>query len=221
MAASAVTRSAGAALVLGAATLLTPRTAAAHPHVWVSVETTVVYDKGAVSGIKHRWTFDELYTAMAIQGLDANNDGQYDRQELAELAKVNIEGLKEFAYFTFAKLGSSEVKLGAPLEPWLEHKDGILSLHFTLPLEQPVLAEAEGFNFAVTDPSYFIAFEMAKEKPVQLAGAPAGCEAKLAAPAKDDAEAKRLGEAFFQQLGGDSNFGAGLAKTVSVTCPKS
>jgi ABC-type uncharacterized transport system substrate-binding protein len=193
---------------------------AAHPHVWVSVESTVVYEKGAVAGLKHRWTFDELYTSMAIQGLDANNDGKYDRQELAELAKVNMEGLKEFGYFTHAKLGDAELELSEPADAWLEHKDGILALHFMLPLAKPVLAEAEGFTFVVTDPSYFIAFEMAKDKPVALAGAPAGCVAKTSVPEKDAAEAKRLGEAFFQELGG-SNFGVGLAKTVSVSCPKS
>ena len=74
--------------------------AAAHPHVWITVETTVLYDKGAFTGLQHKWTFDEFYTAMAIEGLDKNKDGIYDREELSELAKVNIEGLKEIGYFT-------------------------------------------------------------------------------------------------------------------------
>ena len=76
--------------------------AAAHPHVWITVETTLMYDQGAFSGLRHKWTFDQYYTAMAIEGLDKNKDGKYDREELAELAKVNIDGLKEFAYFTTA-----------------------------------------------------------------------------------------------------------------------
>ena len=50
--------------------------AAAHPHVWVAVETTVLYEAGRIVGLRHRWSFDDLYTAMAIQGLDANNDGR-------------------------------------------------------------------------------------------------------------------------------------------------
>ena len=75
--------------------------AAAHPHVYITFETTVLYDKGTFAGVRHKWTFDEFYTTMAIEGLDKNKDGVYDREELAELAKVNIEGLKDFAYFTF------------------------------------------------------------------------------------------------------------------------
>jgi hypothetical protein len=28
--------------------------ASSHPHVWISVETTVLYDKGAFTGLKHK-----------------------------------------------------------------------------------------------------------------------------------------------------------------------
>ena len=212
-----------AAGTLAAATvavLAVAQPAAAHPHVWVSVETTVVYEKGAISGFQHRWSFDELYTTMAIQGLDANNDGAYDRKELAELAQVNIDGLKEFDYFTQAKLGGQQLKIAAPKDFWLEYKDGVLSLNFVLPLAQPVLAEAEGFSFAVTDPSYFIAFDLAKDKPIKLSeGAPAGCQANIVTAEQDKAELERLGNAFQQELGGAA-MSIGVAKSIAVSCPK-
>lgn len=196
--------------------------ACAHPHVWVTFETTVAYEGGSISGLRQRWTFDEFYTAMAIQGLDANNDGVYDKQELSELAKINVEGLKEFDYFTYARLGETSLPLRDPVDYWLEYTNGILSLHFTLPLEQPVLAEADGFTFSVYDPTYFIAFDLAKENPVQLAeGAPPGCKASVGVPQKEATDAQQLGEAFFSQLGGSANYGVGYAKTISVSCPRS
>ena len=49
-----------------AATVLAAAPAAAHPHVWVTVETTINYDNGTVTGFTHKWTFDEMYAAMAI-----------------------------------------------------------------------------------------------------------------------------------------------------------
>lgn len=202
-----------------AAGLATPATA--HPHVWVKVETTVVYEQGAIAALAQRWTFDDLYTAMAIQGLDTNNDGTYDRQELAELAQVNMDGLKEFDYFTFPQLGGAKLALGEPKDYWLELAEGVLTLHFDLPLADPVLAEAEGFTFAVYDPSYFIAFDMAEKSPVVLgAGAPKGCTVEIGSPAKEADDAQRLGEAFYNQLGG-ANFGISTAKTVAIVCPKS
>src|SRR5262249_18328747 len=103
--------------------LMSAAPAAAHPHVWVAVVTTVIYDKGTITGLHHRWFFDEFYTSMAIEGLDTNKDGKYDRSELAELAKVNMEGLKEFGYFTVARLGTQELSFGAPTEYWMELTD--------------------------------------------------------------------------------------------------
>lgn len=194
----------------------------AHPHVWVAVETTVIYENAAVTGLRHTWTFDDLYTAQAVQGLDTNGDGTYDRQELAELAKVNMDGLKEFAYFTFAKLGETDVALGEPTDAWLEHKDGTLALHFTVPLRQPVLAEADGFSFSVYDPSFFIAFDLAKDNPIRLAEqAPQGCTAEIGIPKSDQIDLSRLGESFAQELGDYAGFGLSMAKTVSIRCAKS
>ena len=83
----------------------------AHPHMWVTVETTVLYEKGTFTGPRESWTFDDYYTAYAIEGLDKNHDGIYDREELSELAKVNIEAMKEVGYFTYPVLGGQEVKL--------------------------------------------------------------------------------------------------------------
>lgn len=196
----------------------------AHPHVWVTVETTVLYKDGSITGFQHKWTFDDMYTAMAIQGLDTDGDGVYSREELKELAQVNIDGLSEFGYFTHAKLGKTVIKAKPPIDYYLEHKDGLLSLHFTLPLEQPVLADAQGFNFAVFDESFFIAFDFEKNEPVKLAGAPEGCAADIGIPENELADLQALNQSFGGQLTtGDANQGAGLgyARTVTLGCKKS
>lgn len=197
--------------------------ASAHPHVWVSVKSTVLYENGAITGLQEAWTFDEFYTAQAIEGLDKNGDGKYDREELAELAKVNIDGLKEFDYFTYAKLAGADRKFKAPENYWLEHTDkGILTLHFALPMEQPV-RDARAFSFSVYDPSYFIAFDLAEDHPVKLgAGAPTGCTAVVHEPTEDETgDAQKLNEAFSGVLGNGGTVDLGGSKTVSVNCAKS
>ncbi len=209
--------------VLTTLAALAPQPAAAHPHVWVTVETTVNYENGTVTGLNQKWTFDEMYAAMAIQGLDTNNDGKYDRKELAELAQVNIDGLKEFDYFTFVKIGDTALKLAEPKDYWLEYADGLLSLHMTMPLEQPVLAGASGINFATYDPSFFIAFDFAKQNGIKLANAPAGCQATLSVPQEDEELAKRLTDAAQVDVNGSvgTDLGIAVAKTVLLSCPKS
>src|SRR5262245_33802376 len=187
--------------------------AAAHPHVWITVETTLMYDKGSFSGLRHKWTFDQYYTAMAIEGLDKNKDGKYDREELAELAKVNIDGLKEFAYFTTASVAGREIKFADPSDYWLEHRDGVLSLNFTLPFVEPVPTDAKGLAFAVQDPTFFIAFDLAKVDPARLGpGAPAACTIKVGSPKE---QAGALGEAFAKQFGA---LALGGSQLISVDC---
>lgn len=197
--------------------------AIAHPHVWVTATATVLYDHNTITGLQQAWTFDEFYTQQAIEGLDKNGDGKYDRQELQELAQVNIDGLKEFNYFTVAKLGNDELKLKPPVDYWLEYNDQkILTLHFTLPLEKPVPAEATGFAFSVSDPSYFIAFDLAKDNPVKLGpGAPPGCAATINDPTAEDEDAQKLNQAFANALGNNGNSGFGMAKSVAIHCAKS
>ncbi len=197
--------------------------AAAHPHVWVSVKTTVVYAEEGIAGFRYSWTFDEMYTAMAIQGLDTNNDGKYDRKELAELAQVNIDALKEFKYFTHAKLNNQPVPTAAPKDYWLEYDDkGILTLHFTLPLQQTLKPRTEGFSFAVYDDSFYIAFDLAKNDPIRLGqGAPRGCAVSVAVPDEEAAEAKLLTESFSEEFDSYAGIASSLAQTATVSCSQS
>jgi ABC-type uncharacterized transport system substrate-binding protein len=186
--------------------------ALAHPHVWIVVEATVLYDKGTFTGLRHKWTFDEFYAATAVEGLDKNKDGKYDREELAELAKVNIDGLKDFSYFTFPALAGQELKLGEASDYWLEYADNKLSLHFSLPFAQPVLAEAKGLTFSIHDPTYFIAFELAKKDPVKLGkGAPKECKVTVGRPPEDPAAT----DALQKQLGA---FAMTTSQTIAVGC---
>jgi ABC-type uncharacterized transport system substrate-binding protein len=203
------------ACLIAAASLLAALTTdvAAHPHMWVTVETTVLYDKGTFTGLREKWTFDEYYTAYAIEGLDKNHDGIYDREELSELAKVNIEAMKEVGYFTYPVLGGQVVKLKPAQDYWLEHKDGALSLYFTLPFDQPILTEANGFAYAVEDPTYYIAFFPAKVDPVKFGdGAPNSCKAQIGNSGGND-DAERLAKAFAQVAAPIS-----VSQAVSIDC---
>lgn len=194
----------------------------AHPHVWATVRSEIVFDDDRhITGVRHAWTFDEFYTAMAVQGLDTDGDGKFSASELEPLAKVNIESLKDFDYFTFVHIGEADnLPLKEPQDYSLDYDNGLLTLHFTLPLEKPLALAGQDVQVDVYDPSFFVAFGFAKEAPVKLSGAPVkGCSADIKQPDPDVAEdARALSESFFSQLGPGSNFGSQFAQTVTVRC---
>jgi ABC-type uncharacterized transport system substrate-binding protein len=152
------------ALCSAIALFIAPLSASAHPHVWATVRSEILLGP-QITGIRHAWTFDEFYTAMAIEGLDTNKDGIYSKEELQPLAKVNVESLKDFDYFTFVHFEGEEDKM-LPLEPpvdyWIDYDKNVLTLHFTLPLEKPVDTHGKPVQVDVYDPSFFVAFGFAK-----------------------------------------------------------
>ncbi len=205
-------------IVLALASLASP--AAAHPHVWVAVRSEVVFTgDGRIKGVRHAWTFDEMYSAFALQGL--GKDGKPPtREELAPLAKTNVESLAEFDYFTFAKHNNVKAAFAPPEDFWLEADDKkIVTMHFTLPLATPLPAQ-KPFSFQVYDPTYFVSFGFEKQTPVTLGAAPAGCSIGLHEPKPLLAsENQKLSEAFFSNMSPGADFGVKLATRVVVACP--
>src|SRR5690606_32907097 len=73
--------------------------AQAHPHVWVTAQSELVYAAdGTITGVRHSWTFDEMFSTYALQGIETKQKGVYSREELAPLAQTNVESLKEYAF---------------------------------------------------------------------------------------------------------------------------
>ncbi|HET7715589.1 MAG TPA: DUF1007 family protein [Bauldia sp.] len=156
--------------------------AAAHPHVFVTVRGELLFDgEGRIKAVGNVWQFDEAFSAFAVEGLDADGDGKLSDQELQPLAKINVESLAEFGYFTFLAVDGAEQKFLPPSEYWLEHDGARLTLFYTLPLETAA-AVGKDTTLEIFDPEYFVAFEFPGEQPLTLSGAPDGCSATYHPP---------------------------------------
>jgi ABC-type uncharacterized transport system substrate-binding protein len=193
--------------------------AEAHPHVWVTVETEILHDaQKNITGFRHHWTFDEFYTSFAIQGLDKNNDGKYDREELKELAEVNITSLHEFGFFTFPQVAGHEIERLEPQDYWLDYKDNMLTLNFTLPLKTPVpRAKFKDFQFAVYDPTFYVAFAFAEKDPIRMAEGLSECHPEISKP-QAQTPSKSLSESLFSANNALMNFGQQYAENVKLKC---
>jgi ABC-type uncharacterized transport system substrate-binding protein len=94
----------------------------------------------------------------------------------------------------------------------------LLTLNFTLPFKTP--AKAQSIDVEVYDGTYFVDFSFAEKDPARLVGAPQACTVAVARPGENKAPATgQPGEAFFNNLGPGSNFGAQFANKIAVKCP--
>jgi ABC-type uncharacterized transport system substrate-binding protein len=205
--------------LLAPCTALFATDALAHPHVWITGQEQVIFGpKGEITAIRHAWVFDEMYSAFVTEGV--GKKGQIlSKEDLAPLAKSNVEDLAEFDYFTHAKIQSAKVEFGAPTDYSLEERpDKLVVLRFTMPLKTP--AAAKLFSFQVYDPTYFVAFELDRQNGVSFVNAPKGCTNNVtgAKPLAAE-ESKKLTESFFSGLSPGSDFGVKLSSSVIVACP--
>jgi ABC-type uncharacterized transport system substrate-binding protein len=204
-------------LLLAGSCALGAGAARAHPHVWITAASQLLYAAdGSITGVRHAWTFDDMFSTYALQGIPTKTKGVYSREELAPLAQTNVESLKEFGFFTFARADGKKEKFEEPVDYFLEYKDAALTLHFTLPLKAPV--KSRELALEVFDPSFFIDFKFEDKNPIKLVGAPAACQVKFQRPGDGAANAQKLGEQNFMS-GDNSNYGAMFANKITVDCP--
>jgi ABC-type uncharacterized transport system substrate-binding protein len=173
---------------------LTASAAQAHPHVWATMMTELLYaPDGSAVAVRQAWTFDDMYSAFATTGLQAKTKGQFTREELAP---------------------------GPPVDYWLDYdpKETVLTLHFTLPLKKPV--KTKQLTIEIYDPEFFVDFGFAETTAVKLVGAPPQCSVTNEKPTDSNFPVtfQRLDKSFMTS---EANIGMGMnfANKISVTCP--
>ena len=222
---SVMARRSGALLLLVLALAAATGAAQAHPHVFVVAREEVAFDaEGRVASVGHAWQFDEGFSAFATQGLDADRNGEFSQEELAPLAQVNVESLKEYGYFTFVEVDGKPVAIGDPTRYWLHYDDGRLTLFFDTPLAEPVDLAGRTLTVDVYDPQYYVAIDLVPQNPFSLTGdVPKGCKLEVKTPEEMDPQTAAMLAVIPPDVrdipANLRSVTSALANTAVVTCP--
>lgn len=209
-----IRRSFAAAL---AALLLSAAPAAAHPHSWIDLSTTVKFDaEGRVAGLAETWLFDETYTVYIIESFLKTHAFPKSGAGLKPIAERIMGNLRDYSYFTHPSADGAAAGIAGVSGADATMRGRRLELRFTVELAAP--AKADGFGYAVYDPTYYIEILHAEgDAPVRLDGAPAGCDVRIAKP-NPSMEAVALAGALDQTQTADDSLGELFAEKVSLSC---
>ena len=195
----------------------------AHPHVWVTMTTELVYaPDGSVTAVRHAWTFDDMFSAFRDAGDRGACEGPvYARRVTTARADQHriAQGICLLHLCQDRRADAEGCVRQTRVDYWLDYdpKGTVLTLHFTLPFKKPV--KANRLTVEIYDPEFFIDFGFADRNPVKLVGAPPQCT--FADKKPNDgffSSALRLDKSFMTS---EANVGMGMsfANKISVTCP--
>lgn len=167
------------------------RSALAHPHGRISVEATFVVERGAVTAIKHRWTFDEDYRRSSFLEFDVDKNGILDASELTAFRELSLDTLRSFDSFTVVWRDSVKVKLQEPVLVRFDMQAAKPIYEFEVALSTPVPLMSAGASIEVYDPTYYSAFDFNSDRALSIEVMDGtSCSATLGPPARQSPQMK-------------------------------
>lgn len=189
----------------------------AHPHAWIDLRSSVVFDEaGRVVAVDIDWLFDDMYSALIREDMEAA--GQPEAEFLAELARENVKNLAEYDYFFDLRV-DGERRMAAGVEDFeTAFRDKRLSLRMRIPLAEPVDPRRQAVVYGIYDPTYYIEILHLEGDVVEMAGPGAGtCVAAIVSP-NPSFEAVTLAASLDKNESAGDSLGEIFAEKVHIRC---
>lgn len=143
--------------------------AAAHPHSFINMKTELVADDAQISGLKMRWTMDEITSADLLYDAGDAKPGDEIWKKLAAEVMANV--LSQHYFTEFWHNGQKVKFLNRPTTYGMARDGHQAVLTFILPLAQPQPLAGKKYTFATFDPSYYVDMSYAEDRDVTLPAA--------------------------------------------------
>jgi len=193
--------------------------ASAHPHVWIDMRVSSIFDDtGNLTGFQHVWSFDEFYTVFQLEGFDVAEGETPGADQLATYAVAMTDSIKEFGYLMRIEGLDGRLQVSARAQSARLRPDRRLELTFTVDLDAPVDLTQWPLRYAVFDPDYFIEILHEKDTGILMTGKPpATCTTQMERPTPTF-EMISLAASLDSMDQGPDTLGAAFAENVTIDC---
>lgn len=118
-------------VIVGCSTLI------AHPHLFAGVDIDFDATKLDTLIITQKWVFDDLTSMIILEDFDTNGDDMIDSDELENLKKFVIPGLKECYFYTDLVVNEEKVNITDILNFTVGVED--IYVYYKFDLKVPIL----------------------------------------------------------------------------------
>lgn len=154
-----------------------------HPHVFLEANLEIHRDaQGRAIELRNVWRFDEVFSTSVVVDFDENGDNALDVKELEHIGATIKTNLKEFDYFTEVRADGEIVEFELPKIFLADYNDGKLTLIVAMELKEPQIMTGKNFSVSVSDPTYYVAVEIADENAIELSGGGGDCKSEIVRP---------------------------------------
>ena len=138
--------------------------AGAHPHVFIDYAVTLVVAGDRLAGVRHAWTFDDLFSGFILQEFDKDRNGTLSAPEVQRIEATHLAEFHKVGYYTTVNVNGKPVTSSGAREFRATAAKGIVTYEFILLLGVP-LSSATTMEVVVDDPVYYIAYTPASVTP--------------------------------------------------------
>ena len=204
--------------------VVTPSSGRAHPHVWIDMETKLLFDEnGHVQALDIYWLFDPIYSAfLTFTVMQIEKKGAPNAH--SKFAEGMAGRLKKHDYFTEITVDGKRIKpsrhsaVASGVVKTGKNKDRFWS-KMTLDFSQPIDPKNQKFVYSVYDPTYYIEILHAEKQPAfELVGIKSGnCFGNLI-EANPDEEIRTFAASLDKTQSGGDKLGKLFAEKIVVQC---
>lgn len=194
--------------------------AGAHPHLFVEVGVTVVFEDGMATGVRLDWAYDDFFTLLLLTdlGIDLDGDSVLTSEEEEILAAAVTTWPQDFDGDLDVLNEDAPVALAGPADHGVVFDEGLITEVHTRPFIEPVDGPV---TIRAYDSSYYVAYTLSG--PVQIEGR-TDCDVSVIPPDLNEAYSL-VDELLYgrpaSDVGPEEDFpevGIAFAETIMVTC---